>query len=115
MGKDAASIGSAAERRAAEYLSRRGLVPVARNYRCRGGEVDLVMRENDILVFVEVRARASPRFGDAAQSITPAKQARVVLAARHFLARHALDVPCRFDAVLIDGGELTWIRNAFEA
>jgi len=114
MGRDAASIGAAAERRAAEFLARRGLKPVASNYRCRGGEVDLVMREGDVLVFVEVRARASSRFGGAADSITTAKRARIILAARHYLARHGVDAPCRFDAVLLDGGELTWIRNAFE-
>ena len=115
MGKAAGSIGAEAEQRAAGYLARRGLTLVERNFRCRGGEIDLVMREGRVLVFVEVRARAASRFGGAAESITAAKQARVVLAARHYLARHGLDVPCRFDALLIDGDRLDWIKHAFEA
>jgi putative endonuclease len=115
MGKAAQSIGAAAEQRAAEFLLRRGLKLVERNYRCRGGEIDLVMREGPVLVFVEVRARAASAFGGAAESITAAKQARLILAARHYLARHAIDAPCRFDALLLDAGEIEWIRNAFDA
>jgi putative endonuclease len=114
MGKAAQSIGAEAEQRAAEYLAHRGLAMVARNYRCRGGEIDLVMRDGPVLVFVEVRARSVSRFGGAAESITMRKQARVILAARHYLARHGLDVPCRFDALLLDGDRMEWIRSAFE-
>ncbi len=114
MGKTAQSIGAEAERRAADYLIRHGLKLVERNFRCRGGEIDLILRDSDVLVFVEVRARAASRFGGAAESITAGKQARIVLAARHYLARHGLDVPCRFDALLLDGDKMAWIRNAFE-
>jgi putative endonuclease len=115
MGETARSIGAEAERGAADYLIRNGLELVERNFRCRGGEIDLIMRDGAVLVFVEVRARAASRFGGAAESITAGKQARVALAARHYLARHSLDVPCRFDALLLDGDRLNWIRNAFEA
>lgn len=115
MSGDARSIGAAAEQRAADHLARRGLKLVERNYRCRGGEIDLIMQDGATLVFVEVRARAPSRFGGAAESITRTKQARVILAARHYLARHGLDAPCRFDVVLLDGGECAWIRSAFEA
>lgn len=115
MGKTAQSRGAEAETQAAEYLVRRGLKPLARNYRCRGGEIDLVMADGPVLVFVEVRARKVSSFGGAAESITATKQARIILAARHYLARHGLDAPCRFDAVLLDGGELAWLRNAFDA
>jgi putative endonuclease len=73
------------------------------------------MRDGPTLVFVEVRARAKSRFGGAADSITTRKQARVILAARHYLARHGLDVPCRFDALLLDGDRLEWIKSAFDA
>lgn len=86
-----------------------------RNWRCKGGEIDLVMRDGATLVFVEVRARGSMGYGGAAASITAAKQARVILAARHYLAAKGLDVPCRFDAVLVQGGRLEWLRGAFEA
>lgn len=115
MGKTAQSIGARAESLAAEYLARRGLRLVQRNFRCRGGEIDLILRDGPVLVFVEVRARAASSFGGAAESITATKRGRIVLAARHYLALNGLDVPCRFDAVLVDGGELSWIRNAFEA
>ena len=76
---------------------------------------EMVVVDGPVLVFVEVRARKAGGFGGAAESITATKQARVILAARHYLARHGLDVPCRFDAVLLDDGDLSWIRNAFEA
>lgn len=106
--------GAAAEDRAAAYLTQQGLKLVARNFRCRGGEIDLIMRDGASLVFVEVRARARADFGGAAASITAAKQARIILAARHYLAQHRVDAPCRFDAVLIQSGQLQWLRAAFE-
>jgi putative endonuclease len=107
--------GAAAEDRAAEYLQRQGLKLVARNYRCRAGEIDLILRDGNSLVFVEVRSRASTAFGGAAASITPAKQAKLIRAAEHYLLQHPNPAPCRFDAVLIDGNNLQWLRNAFEA
>ena len=115
MGNAAVSIGNRAENLAADYLIRHGLRLVDRNFRCRGGEIDLIMGDGPVLVFVEVRARADAAFGGAAESPTSAKQARIILAARHYLARHGLDAPCRFDAVLVDGGKLSWLRNAFDA
>jgi len=108
-------LGRSAEARAEAWLVSRGLAPVTRNWRCRFGEIDLVMRDGATLVFVEVRARAGAAFGDAAESITTAKQARIILAARHYLARHDIDAPCRFDAVLFDAGATRWIKSAFEA
>ncbi len=107
--------GAEAEQLAADYLLGQGLHLVARNFRCRGGEIDLVMRDGATLVFVEVRARSSAAFGGAAESISSAKQARIILAAQHFLARHGIDAPCRFDAVLLQAGRLQWLRAAFEA
>ncbi len=110
-----AGKGRAAEQAAADYLAARGLRLEARNWRCKGGEIDLVMRDGATLVFVEVRARGGMGFGGAAASITAAKQARVILAARHYLAAKGLDAPCRFDAVLVQDGRLEWLRGAFEA
>ncbi|MEW6679357.1 MAG: YraN family protein [Pseudomonadota bacterium] len=107
--------GQAAERAAEAFLLGRGLRLEARNWRCKGGEIDLVMREGATLVFVEVRAREGMAFGGAAASITAAKQARVVLAARHYLLARGGDVPCRFDAVLVQGGRLEWLKGAFGA
>ena len=109
----------AGEDRALAHLQAQGLRLVARNFRTPGrggGEVDLILRERDgTLVFVEVRQRASAAAGGAAASITAIKQRRIVLAARHFLLRLGSTPPCRFDAVLIEGGALRWLRGAFEA
>jgi putative endonuclease len=107
--------GAAAEHQAEAYLIGRGLRLVRRNFRVRGGEIDLVMQDGPTLVFVEVRQRSRPDFGGAAESITAAKRARLILAARHFLAQSDSDVPCRFDAVLIQGDRLEWLRAAFDA
>ncbi len=105
-------IGAAGEDVAARHLAAQGLRVLARNFRVKGGEIDLVCREAATTVFVEVRKRASSGFGGAAYSITPTKQKRLILAARHWLARHG-DCDCRFDCVLIDAGKLEWVRDAF--
>jgi putative endonuclease len=107
--------GVEAEAMAAAFLERRGLRVLERNYRCRLGEIDLVARDGDTTVFVEVRQRASGAFGGAAASITATKRARLLRAARHYLS-HLLATPaCRFDALLIEGDppRIDWIRNAF--
>ena len=102
---------------AADYLMRQGLSVIGRNFRVRGGEIDLVCRDGKATVFVEVRMRSRSDFGGAAASITAAKQARLVLAARHWLVRHG-ETPCRFDCMLLDGldsSNIEWLRNAFAA
>ena len=112
-------LGDAAEALAADYLSRQGLRLLARNWRVRGGEVDLICADGPVLVFVEVRLRRSAAYGGAAASIDLAKQRRLIVAARHYLQRHqrsCRDRPCRFDAVLfeaLDASKLQWVRNAF--
>jgi putative endonuclease len=106
--------GAAAEDRAARFLADRKLKVVERNFRVRGGEIDLICRDGGTMVFVEVRQRSRSDYGGAAASITPAKQARLILAARHWLMRHG-EVPCRFDCVLIDGNRIEWLKNAFPA
>jgi len=107
-------IGDAGEATAADYLVARGLRVLERNFRVKGGEIDLVCRDGAITVFVEVRRRSasSADFGGAGASITARKQQRLILAARHWLARHG-ECACRFDCVLIDGDKLEWIRDAF--
>ena len=104
--------GREAEMRAERHLQNQGLRPVDRNFRIRGGEIDLIMRDGSTLVFVEVRQRSGSDFGGAAASITAIKQSRIILAARYYLARHG-ECDCRFDCVLFDAGVLTWIRDAF--
>jgi putative endonuclease len=97
------SSGAAAESLAAEFLEGRGLVVVERNYRCRGGEIDLIARDGATLVFVEVRLRTSDAFGGARASITSAKRRRLKFAAGLFLSGLKQEPPCRFDAILLDG------------
>lgn len=113
-------IGTVAETRALEHLRGAGLRLVERNWRCRFGEIDLVMRDGEDLVFVEVRRRRrlSSRHPSAAQTVGPRKQARLLRAARSYLAGVDQLPACRFDVVAIeedrDGAEhLEWIRDAF--
>jgi putative endonuclease len=102
------------EQAALAHLRRHGLRLVEANFRCKGGEIDLVMRDGEALVFVEVRQRAGRSHGGAAASITPAKIRRLVRAAQFYLLRFPHTPPCRFDVVAIDGGRLDWLRNAIE-
>jgi putative endonuclease len=107
-------IGSAMEQLAEAFLKTQNLRPVARNHRCRHGEIDLVMRDGETLVFVEVRYRRSDRFGTAAETIDPRKQRRLAAAASHYLQGHPTLLPCRFDVVAVSGDEpIQWIKNAF--
>lgn len=109
------------ESRAAEYLEAHGLRVLARGYRCRMGELDLVCQDERHLVVVEVRARSRGALCSAVESIGPSKQRRIVQATRHLLLRHREwhAAPIRFDVVAfddIDAPEPTirWIRNAFD-
>jgi len=109
--------GDAAEDAAAKHLAAAGCRILARNARYRDGEVDLVARERDVLVFVEVRMRASLRFGGAAVSVNSLKQKRIARAAQHWLlGEYGERWPaCRFDVVTVDGsGTIEWIRDAFQ-
>lgn len=118
-GGSAQGRGLAAEALAERFLARHGVTTIARNVRCRGGEIDLVCLDHGVLAFVEVRLRSAGRFGGAGESITQAKQRRIVLAARWWLAgagRARATSPCRFDAILLDALDerrLEWIKNAF--
>ncbi len=112
-----AAAGAAAETAAARFLAGRGLSLVCANYRCRRGEIDLVLREGETTVFVEVRLRTHPGFGGAAESIDARKRSRIIAAARHYLAGKP-ESPCRFDVVLLDRLDpprIKWIRDAFSA
>ncbi|MDG0027815.1 YraN family protein [Trinickia sp. Y13] len=108
-------LGAVFEAHALDFLRRQRLRLVARNVSCRGGEIDLVMRDRDgSLVFVEVRARAGGRYGGAAASIGAHKRRRILLAARYFLATRGEGASaCRFDVVVFEGRRLIWLRDAF--
>lgn len=103
-----------------DYLLSQGLSSLKRNYRCRRGEIDLVMQEGQTIVFIEVRMRRSTRFGSAEESIDWRKQQKIIATALHFLHARRLDYsPVRFDVLTLRGGEgraqIRWIRNAFSA
>lgn len=110
----AQTVGGEAEEAAARFLARQGVHVIARNYRTRLGEIDLIARDGATLVFVEVRLRANDRFGGAAASVGPRKQQRIAAAARQYLARLAQEPACRFDVITLEDREPVWLRGAFE-
>ena len=115
MTRRAQAGGELAEALAADYLLARGLRLIGRNYRCRLGEIDLILADGPILVFVEVRLRRNADFGGAAASITAAKRQRILRAARHYLSGKP-ECACRFDVVLLDAlaaDRVEWIKDAF--
>jgi putative endonuclease len=118
---DRRRIGADAERAARGFLVARGLEPLLANYRCRAGELDLVLRDGGALVVVEVRRRSSTRFGGAGASIDARKRRRIAQATRHLLLTHPglRALPIRFDVIAIDartpGAAIHWIRGAFAA
>lgn len=102
------------EERVLAHLVRHGLELVDTNYRCRCGEIDLILRDGEALVFVEVRQRANSSRGGAAASITPAKIRRLINASHTYLQCLPRVPPCRIDVVAIDGDRLVWIRDAIQ-
>ncbi|WP_198246162.1 YraN family protein [methane-oxidizing endosymbiont of Gigantopelta aegis] len=108
--------GADAEQKALEFLSKQKLKLLTRNYRCRSGELDLIMQHNDTLVVVEVRYRHSDRFGSALESITPHKQSRIIAATQHYVLQHNINPIIRFDVIAISGdSHIDWIQNAFQS
>ena len=109
--------GQLGETLALEYLQARGLTLLERNFRCRMGEIDLVMRDGEAIVFVEVRLRTPGTYASAAESIDARKQKRIVAAAGLYLSARA-EAPCRFDCVLLEHARkdsIRWIKSAFDA
>lgn len=107
--------GNAAEQIAATFLQQKGLTLVEKNFRCVHGEIDLIMRDEKTLVFVEVRLRSNSNFGGAAVSINHAKQTKLTRTAERYLQIHGVTA-CRFDAILMQSINLNavqWIQNAF--
>lgn len=108
------AVGAAAEQAAADHLKRCGARVLARNYRCRHGEIDIIAQDGGVVSFVEVRRRAN--FVAAADSIDDVKRRKVQLAAEYYLSSHGVDLPCRFDVVAVDSrGRLRWLKAAFYA
>jgi len=113
-------LGKRGEELASRYLSDRGLRLIARNYRCRHGEIDLIMHDGSTIVFVEVRLRSRIDYGTGAESVDAKKKRRILSSAEHYLQRHASSRDfCRFDIVSIlrskSAHQIDWIRSAFTA
>ena len=110
------SRGREAEATALRYLQNQGLKLIAQNYRCRFGEIDLIMRDGSTIVFTEVRLRRSNAFGGASASVDSNKQRRILATARHYLSELRASPVCRCDVVLLSNVEdnaIEWIQNAF--
>lgn len=122
---DRIAIGKAAESAARSYLRQQGLACLQQNFRCRLGEIDLVMQDQDCLVFVEVRFRRQGQHGDGAESITHSKRQKLIRCAAFYLRTRRISSHqvCRFDVVSVGQGlqpnkagyEFEWIRSAFRA
>ncbi|MBX2823259.1 MAG: YraN family protein [Gammaproteobacteria bacterium] len=112
-------LGADAERFARQWLEQHGLTFVENNYSCRYGELDLIMQEDDEIVFVEVRLRQHESFGSATDSVQPAKQQKLIRTATHYLqARNLEDRSARIDVLglhAIRADAVEWIRDAIEA
>lgn len=113
-------FGQTGEKHAARYLRKKGYHIVKRNYRCAGGEIDLIALDGDMIVFVEVKTRSDREHADPQDAVTPFKQRQVTRAAKTFLAQtKSQDRACRFDviAIILDGKksiEIEHIEDAFE-
>ncbi|WP_454784829.1 YraN family protein [Legionella sp. WA2024007413] len=111
--------GRIAEEKALAYLKKQGLTLIMQNYTCRLGEVDLIMRDKEQLVFIEVRSRVSTQFGGGIASVTYTKKQKILKAATHYLLKHRMydQFALRFDVVSIDGAtaSINWIKDAFGA
>lgn len=103
--------GDEGEDQALHHLLAQGLQLVQRNFLCKGGEIDLIMRDREFLVFVEVRKRSNGQFGGALASVTASKQKRLVHAAQVYLKNLKTQPACRFDLVAIEAEQLLWLKN----
>jgi putative endonuclease len=107
--------GNKGEEKAAAYLESRGCVILERNHYVRGGEVDIIFRDADAIVFCEVKARQQSRFGTGAEAVNKAKQKRICMAALDWASLNkTIDEKLRFDIIEVDNGKINHIKDAFE-
>lgn len=118
--KNTRETGLLTENIAANYLINHGLTEIVRNFNCRLGELDLIMQEQQTLVFVEVKYRKNNHFGGAAVAVSASKQIKLQKSANFYLQKqqlNAYNTPCRFDVITIEGNlacpEIVWLKNAF--
>ena len=116
--KTSKALGQDAETLACQFLKNKGLYLVQKNYQIYGGEIDLIMRDNQFLIFVEVKMRTANKHGDTLEAITPIKRKRIIRTANHYLAKHQLseNIAARFDVIGINAisNDIQWIQNAFD-
>ncbi|MEZ9235698.1 YraN family protein [Shewanella sp. 10N.286.52.A9] len=105
--------GQHAETQARTYLEQQGLQFVTQNQRYRFGEIDLIMRDNQYWVFIEVKYRSSTQFGGALNAVSTAQISRIRKAAEHYLQTHKINAPCRFDVIAINGADIQWLQGCF--
>ena len=106
--------GHRAEQAALDYLLTHGFTLVRRNFSCKMGEIDLILKDSKTLIFVEVRLRHNPYYGSGAESVTFKKRRKIINTAQFFLLKFPLqgNLDCRFDVISMDG-KIEWIKNAF--
>lgn len=107
------TTGMKGEIKAAKYLKRKGYEIVAKNVREKFGEIDIVAKDGDTYVFVEVKTRSGSEFGKGYEAVDSVKQSKIVKCARLYCQKHSINALCRFDVISIDSGEITHIENAF--
>lgn len=115
MDTPSTSSGKGGEAQALHHLKNQGLKLLYRNFTCRHGEIDLIMRDQSYLVFVEVRLRSRSPYASAFESVTPTKQQKIITTAKYFLKKYRQyqQFQCRFDVVAIESGKIDWLTNAF--
>lgn len=109
-------VGGYYEQKAADYLKKQGVYIKVLNYRCKTGEIDIIARDGEHLIFVEVKYRSDEKSGDALEAVGYYKQKNISKVAKYYLMTHyhSIDLACRFDVVAINGDRIKWIKNAFE-
>lgn len=107
-------MGKRGEEIARRYLRDHGYRIVARNWRCRFGEIDIIARDEEMLVFIEVKTRTGTGFGGAEGAVTPHKQARLIAAARSYMSEVRTELAMRFDVVAITGRRVKLYKDAFQ-
>ena len=116
MNSNKRKVGGWYEKIAADYLKSHGLHIKAMNYRCKLGEIDIVARDGDYLVFIEVKYRIDNKKGDAEEAVGYWKKKTISKIAKYYLMLHynTTEIACRFDVIAINGNNIRWVKNAFE-
>ena len=107
--------GKTGEDKAAAFLKKKGCAIIARNYRAKTGEIDIIAEQGGVLVFVEVKTRDTSTYGEGFESVTGIKQAKIIRTAEFYITQNNVEKLCRFDVISIDGDKITHIENAFGA